>query len=309
MRGIAACLALGILSASTLARADCKLTEIGEFHTLPGVKRPVVDGEINGKPVKVLIDISGQTFMPLYEAKQLGLDLVESGTHWYDGLTGVTQGYTSRIQVKIGGLQKRSLELPVTGDARTPFGFSLVLGDDFFSQVDTEFDLAHNTVRLFKPSDCKPPQLVYWGAPYAQADIMEWKRDTPSVVAVAFINGKKLSALLDSGDASSIVDRRTAEAFGVRWLSAAGPKLSSSGAESEDTRIGEFDSFALGDEKISHVRVLTALIEQYDWYHPRMWLGADFFRAHRIFIDVKDRLLLFSYAGGAVFDAEVARGN
>ena len=39
---------------------------------------------------------------------------------------------------------------------------------------------------------------------------------------------------------------------------------------------------------------------------PYMFVGADFFHAHRVFIDNKDRLMLFSYDGGPVFRANAA---
>lgn len=54
-----ACLALMAASALTcasMASADCKLTETAEFHVDAGSASPIVEGEINGHPVRVLFD-------------------------------------------------------------------------------------------------------------------------------------------------------------------------------------------------------------------------------------------------------------
>jgi hypothetical protein len=307
-------LMLAAFIAPTRGHADCKLGQIAEFHTSPGVGAPIIDGAINGKPVKVQISTSSVSQIPLHEARLLGLLVTEvRGSHWYDHVAGVTQGYVAHVRLKIGDVESADLELPVTGDPRTPSRFSLVLGSDFFSQVDTEYDLPHNAIRLFKPQGCTPPQLVYWGAAYSQASIGPWRRDSPDIETEASLNGKKVRATLEAADEWSMMDPLTAEADGVRWPprdAVAGPRIINDfGPVSEDSRIGLFDSFALGDERISNVRLLVARFDRLDWYVPRLWIGADYFRAHRIYIDVRDRLMLFSYAGGKIFDADASRGK
>jgi hypothetical protein len=84
----------------------------------------------------------------------------------------------------------------------------------------------------------------------------------------------------------------------------------------EESWIGDFDSFALGDEKVGHVRLrVFDLVGGYKYTAtgsklaesagaedtPAMLIGADFFHAHRVFFDVKDHLILFTYEGGPVF--------
>src|SRR6266576_3448702 len=39
---------------------------------------------------------------------------------------------------------------------------AVFLGDDFFNQVDIEFDLANNAVRLYETKDCEAVSLAYW---------------------------------------------------------------------------------------------------------------------------------------------------
>jgi hypothetical protein len=318
-----ACLAIWLLLAPGLAWADCRLLEIAEFHTTPGQRRPMTDALIDGKPVKVLIDTgAARSLVPLHEAQQLGLVVAPVQGGRFYGVGGGRQMYTTHIWLAIGGAEKPDLELPVVGDPRKASPFSLVLGDDYFSQVDTEFDLPHDVIRLFKPQGCSPPQLVYWGAAYSQASIADWSLQNPAIQAQVLLNGKPVLATLDTGAFSTIVDAEVAAEDGVRWPpgeASAGPTVHGLGPASRETRIGLFDSIALGDERISNVRLLVEpllgdfsysetgdLIPHHIDSGPRLMLGADFFRAHRIFVDVKDRLLLFSYAGGTIFAPDAA---
>jgi hypothetical protein len=81
--------------------------------------------------------------------------------------------------------------------------------------------------------------------------------------------------------------------------------------------VGQFASFALGDEQVNSVRLLvlpqaqgyaltSATLRRGPHGAPVMRIGADFLRAHRVFFDMKDRLVLFSYAGGPVFAPDAA---
>jgi hypothetical protein len=86
------------------------------------------------------------------------------------------------------------------------------------------------------------------------------------------------------------------------------------GAAPEPVRVVRFDSFALGDEKISNIKLeSTSLKASFNYSEtgsilprrldssPSMLIGADFFRSHRLYFDTQDHLILFSYAGGPVF--------
>jgi predicted aspartyl protease len=311
-------LAASLLAAGA-AQADCKLLELAEFHVDPNSRVPVVDGEVNGKPVKVLFD-TGSTFsmIPRHEAERLGLVL---GTpvlgHAY-GIGGQSELYVAQLkELKIGSFVKSGMQIEVAGDRYVASDVSVVLGDDFFSQVDTEFDLPENVVRLFKPAGCSPDQLVYWGAAYSQARLLEWNRDSPDAQTLVLVNGKQVLAGLDTGSEASSIDAKAADAAGVQRPApnaASGAAIQGLGAETEESYIGHFDSFAFGDEKVNNVKLqvldltsgfrvsetgtnLPRLLDD----TPSLYVGADFFRAHRIYIDVRDHLILFSYVGGPVF--------
>lgn len=316
---VVAAVALVLAMASGgVARADCKLVETAEFHVDPQSSRPIVDGEINGQPVKVLFDIgAGASTVPISEAKRLGLRMSRlEGVRMY-GFGGDTAAYDANIkELKVGGFTVGNLALVAAGDQDASSSVSLLLGDDFFSRTDVEFDLHNNVVRLFNPQGCTPAQLVYWGQAYSQATILPWDRDAPKTQVMATINGKQVLAEFDTGAHASIIDEKAAESAG------AGPP-----PDGPSTQVGHglgprptqgwvahFDSLTIGDEKLSNIHLEVQNFAS-GWVHsdtgtliprqldstPYLFIGADFFRAHRVFIDNKDHLILFSYEGGPVF--------
>ncbi|HEX3408184.1 MAG TPA: aspartyl protease family protein [Caulobacteraceae bacterium] len=299
-------------------RADCKLVEIAEFHVDPGSTRPIVDGEINGQPVKILFDLgSSVSLIPVGEARRLGLRMSRlEGVRMY-GFGGDVAAYDANIkELKVGEFKVSNLALVAAGDQDAGSKVSLLLGDDFFSRADVEVDLRDNAVRLFQPQDCKPPQLVYWGHAYSQATILPWSRDAPATQITATINGKQILAEFDTGAGASIIDETAAEIAGVTRPGGqpADVGRGALSAHPTDFWTGHFDSLALGEEKLSNIRLQVArfaggmaapetgtLIRRQLESTPYLLIGADFFHAHRVFIDNKDHLILFSYEGGPVF--------
>jgi predicted aspartyl protease len=319
----AAAVAAATLAAPTLASADCKLLLLAEFKLDPTSYSPVVEGEINARKVKVLID-SGSTFSSVsaFAVNRLGLPSIQMmGMRAY-GIGGDRAVYRAHInELKIGAFTKAGLDLYVAGDDSRAGPAELILGEDVLSKVDTEFDLAHNAIRLFEPKDCTAPQLVYWGAAYSQADLLTWDPEQPAIQTRALINGKQVLAELDSGADQSLIDSAAADAAGVaRPSTPASETLHGLGPQPVQSWTGHFDSFALGDEKIAHVSVQVAPFSRGMSYTqtgaltprhlantPSMYVGDDFLHAHRVFVDNEDHLILFSYQGGPVFSTTTAQ--
>jgi predicted aspartyl protease len=277
-----------------------------------------VDGQLNGQPVKVLLDTGAtRSMIPYAEAKRLNLPTKFLNGVRMHGIGGDTAAYDANVKtLTIGGFTAHNLNLLVAGSQDARYGVSLLLGDDFFSQTDVEFDLRNSVVRLFDPRGCTPPQLVYWGQNYAQATLLEWERDDPRTEIKATINGKQVVAEFDSGAYASFIDQLAAEVAGAsRAEGVAGHVASGLGPHREGTWIAHFDSLALGDEKLSNIHLQVIAAGPLAWSQsqtgsliaprlestPAMFVGDDFFHAHRVFIDNKDRLILFSYEGGPVF--------
>ena len=306
------------LAAPTLASADCKLLLLAEFKLDPTSYSPIVEGEINARKVKVLID-SGSTFSSVsaFAVNRLGLPSIQMmGMRAY-GIGGDRAVFRAHInELKIGAFTKTGLDLYVAGDDSQAGPAEIILGEDVLSKVDTEFDLAHNAIRMFEPEGCTAPQLVYWGAAYSQATLLPWGQYDPAIQTKAFLNGKELLAALDSGAEITLVDASVAEAVGVAQVGTNDKPgaIVGAGPKNEESWVGRFDSFAFGEEKIAHVSVRVAQIMRGRSYTeigsnmlrhiegPAMFVGDDFLRAHRVFVDNEDHLILFSYQGGPVFN-------
>jgi predicted aspartyl protease len=311
-------MAASAVSWAGVASADCKLLESAEFHVDPKLPSPVVDGKINGQPVKILFDTgAGTSVIPVSEARRLGLTLSRlEGVRMY-GFGGDSAAYDANIKtLKIGAFKVSNLALVAAGDQDASFPVSLMLGDDFFARTDVEFDLREGVVRLFEPQGCTPPQLVYWGHAYSQAAILPWDRDSPSTQVSATVNGKPTLAEFDTGAGFSVIDQRAAEIAGAARDPNQPVEVGRGGIGPRPTDVwtAHFDSLALGDEKLSNIRLQVASfaggmarsdtgtqIKRQLESTPYLLIGADFFHAHRVFIDNKDHLILFSYEGGPVF--------
>ncbi len=81
-----------------------------------------------------------------------------------------------------------------------------------------------------------------------------------------------------------------------------------------DTWIGQFESFAIGNERIRNPKIHFADLWKHMTYtrtgsrlstsfagNPDLLLGADFLRAHRVLVARSQRKMYFTYAGGTVF--------
>jgi hypothetical protein len=89
------------------------------------------------------------------------------------------------------------------------------------------------------------------------------------------------------------------------------------GAKAEQTFEAVFPTFSFGDETIKNARLQIADLFEADkevelGSHiaasvmdnaPQMLLGADFFKAHRVYVSRGQKKVYVSYVGGPVFEA------
>src|SRR6266850_5691028 len=153
---ILACLATLAAGHVVAAPPDCKLIRIEEWPVRMERNLPMIDGEINGNKVAILIDTGSQrSFVTRSAVARMMLTRTNVGT---TGLESV------RLEeLRIGPAKRKEWNVLVS--AEQDFGaqvVSLVLGYDFFAAVDFEFDLANRAIRLFQARDCAGSPLAYW---------------------------------------------------------------------------------------------------------------------------------------------------
>jgi predicted aspartyl protease len=316
IRICAGVLALALASA---ANAGCKIVQLAEWPVSHANNRPLVEGKINGQPVKVLIDTGANaTFVWRWTADALGLPLSGAEGVRIFGAGGEAQIAATMVKaLEIGAYRANSTRLVVMGsDHEKPQESGLVLGDEFFSSFSTEFDIAHGFVRLLRPEGCKADQLAYWSNTYSLAELQPTRVENPHIMLTVMVNGKHVNAILDTGAPTSMLDASVAERIGIKpGATAETATVRGLGPQSFPTWVGTFDSVAIGDETIRNVRLRVgdmfgkdkivstgSRIGRSTWTDStEMLLGFDFLLSHRVLVLPKEHAVVFTYNGGPLF--------
>jgi len=308
----------------TWAQSPCQMRELGELPLTLVAGQPTVEVEINGRPVRMVLDTGSEgTILFRPAAQELGLALRKYPGAELFGVGGADQVASARVNtLKVANLTARNVDITVAG-SRLSGEAKGVLGALFLLQSDLEFDVPGGKLRFFKPQNCKGDQVVYWGAAYAVAPM---RPTTATEVKLAVtINGEELVALLDSGAGRSALTFETARRLGVSGDASRLPTNGEStgfGPQAVQNYVGQFNSFAFGDEVIKNPRLeiadlfgadkvmpLNSHIPMQAIDQPRMILGDDFLRAHRVYIALGQKKVYASYVGGPVFQPHESRST
>lgn len=299
--------------------AACKIEQIGEFHVDRVANSPIIDGQINGQPIRILLETgSSLTYITDPAAHQLGLPVREYVSRTVYGVGGNESVLTANVkEFHVGPLLLKDYTINVVGKGISDANgvASVQLSADFFSHFTTEFDLVHGAVRLLRSKECKLEQLAYWSPEYFQVELEHFSPESPQFIINMKLNGKPQLARLVSGSARSYISLNAAKDAGVEPN---GPGVEPAepfvlpGASPIPTWVGRFDTIEFGAETIKNARLhigdvfphgkirgvhLTATYKS----SLEVKLGSDFFQAHRIVIVPDQHVLLFTYNGGAVF--------
>ncbi|MDE1145501.1 MAG: retropepsin-like aspartic protease [Azospirillaceae bacterium] len=319
VRQAAGCLLMIVgLGAAVAAHAEeapkCRMTALGHLDLTLDGNRPLLDASINGEKVHFLLDTGafmGQITKPAAERLKLTRALVPY-VH-AEGVGGRVPLYVTHIEsMTLGDWQAQNIPFVVftDHDLGSPDTVELI-GEDFLSRFDLDIDIAHNRLTLYRASNCDNAPLAVWDGGYGEAEMGRSMQGDPKIWLTVKLNGVDVRAVLDTGATHSVVTKSAAERAGITSQSAG---VSQSGLSSGigdnqvQDYIGTFDSFALGDEEIKHVRLRFGdLFEGWVPGEPEMLLGIDFLRAHRVLVSHSQHKIYFSYVGGPVFQTRGQR--
>ena len=320
--------AVAAIAATSAVAGDkrCQLVKVAEWNLWQDHYRPIVDGAVNGQKVGILLDTGTfATFIRQAAATKLGLTLapVTSGHGRIDGIRsygieGERRSEGAYIsELRIGDAVRKDWLARITpvdsGD-----DIAVVLGYEFFHQLDVEFDLAHNVVRLFEPKDCERASLAYW----AKDAIAVPLESGPRLQLWVAVNGKPLLAELETGTSVTVLSLEAATVAGLEPQSAGAAPGGCLGSRKNglDTWFAQLDSFSVGDEVIRQPKIRVTDLWR-NMKADRTWsslprrlqgladvvLGVDFLRAHRVYVAHSQSKLYFSYVGGTVFPARAGK--
>ena len=320
----ALCAAALTFGPTGVATAACQLKEISEFHVTMDGNEPLVDGSINGHPVRFLVDMgSSSTIISRSGAKALGLTPHRmSNVTVYGAGGGEVPGETIIDDLKIGNMYAHKADMMVLGQGLKSNRYVGLLGADVLLQADVEFDFADGFIRILRAQGCDGDQVVYWNKAYSLASIVP--SNNPNILKVyVTLNGQRAVAQVDTGAYTSVVTSGMADRAGVSPTTEAvrpvGATTGIAGAP-VPTSVAVFSSLAVGDETIKNAKLKIAdlfhadvkaeigsLVPKAAIGFPDMLLGADFIRAHRIYVARSQGKVYFSYNGGPIFQVLAPR--
>ncbi len=307
------------LAASTQAHAACKIGLVADLPLEPDPYRALVKGAVNGRPVVFMLDTGAwASAMPYPDAKRLGIKLVPSFKFDSEGIGGRTDSMLGHFDMKLGQADLPNELVTVINMHSLDHQAVAVVGRELLGGWDLELNLPENDVRIEKVAGCRSTELAYWNKPYSQARLEADGSSRSAILVTVLLNGRAVTAMIDSGATQSIVTPGAAMSAGINLAKAEdGDEVGGIGHNHLSSKVATFSTFALGDETIKNAKLVVAEMWQYnrkeetgtrlgpmtrDSTEPRMLLGADFLRAHRVLIANSMGLMVFSYVGGPVFD-------
>lgn len=303
-----------VFGAASEVRAGCKIEQVSEFHVESVAGSPMIEGQLNGQPLRILLETGSViSYLTRNAAKQFKLPL-RHYTHRPYGSGGYDDVDTVNVKELLIGQVLVKDHLVNVGEKEIGNGAAnFLLGADYFSQYVTEFDLGHGVVRLLRTKDCKLDQLAYWSAEFFKVELERFSPETPHFIVNIKVNGKEQKAILGSGSAISYISLAGAGGLGIEpsspGVEPAEPFRWGSTNTPIPTWTAHFDTIEVAGETIKHVRlrmgdVISRGVQPYigEWRPDyTVELGYDFFKAHRILIAPDQRAVLFTYNGGRVF--------
>lgn len=302
--------ALALLAGSPVfAAARCDIKGLAQMPVTLRGAQPLIAAKINGKDVFFQID-SGAVYSIISSASAAALNLPQTiapAEVMIGGVGGDKQPMIANVrEFGLGGGTVSNMEFLVVGSWMGHGDVVGMLGQNVFSFADTEFDVAGGFVRMFGMQGCKDAEKAYWlkaGESYSAIPIQPINKFESQIKGTAYLNGKKIRVIFDTGAATSTISLRAAERAGIR-TSSPGVRQTGSmmgiGTQQIPVFSATFASFKVGDEEIRDTRMNFADI---DLREADMLVGIDFFLSHRVLISFSSNKMIFSRSGAAAGSA------
>lgn len=308
-------LPLALCAFAAGAAAQCRLVQSPPIPVTMLGWRPTIPAELDGHETRLLVDTGAffDTLSPA-EAAEFKLPLSEApyGAYITGGLGNLVPKLATVKDLRVGPLSFGAATFLVAANDLGN-GISGVLGQNLYRVLDVEFDFANGAMRFYHASDCGRGSMAYWAEATGQSvsviNLEERERSNPHLLGTVRVNGHVIHAIFDTGAPTSLLSLAAARTVGVSPGSAGLVPVGTAG----NLWSAPIDEIELGnEEKIEHTHILVE--DDNFWFGPGVWMfiGADFFLSHRVYLSTSQSKLYFTYNGGRVFDlnpADAAQGG
>lgn len=271
------------------ARSNCTLRKRGSVAlSLPGL--PVVPAQINGRAAALILDTGAESsLLTASAAKRLGVTTKYDFQRSMSGIgSSVRTGDARLDSMSLGGV---ALSFPrvLVGNLSFKLGEAEpdgLLGASLLGEFDLDIDVPRRRLDLYDRLDCATARPA-WTGRYVTIETTRSLSEHPFFPIQ--VNGRTLSATLDSGAQRTVISARASASAGIGADSRlAGPEIRTRGAAGEtmpatlhalrDARVG-------GIPLRTPVLVLPAAL-------PRdidALLGLDFLQSNRVWLSYGSR--------------------
>lgn len=312
MRPLPLLLALVAANYPHHVRAECKMVETGRLPITVVDNALLIPGGINDHDISILMDTgASESFILKSAVDNAGAKAVRDSRYVLNSEEDDSTVYKVKVDaLRVGNSVIRRNTWTVFNIQLEDSGIGMVLGADFWSQIDYEIDLRNGEVILWDNKDCEKAALGYWSKEYMVAFLDGKNGRYP--VAKATVNGTPLRAIIDTGSPASYMDAVTARRLGYRLADGSEPTDS----DREHGHVGKFDLFELGDLTIKNAAIIVPRIG----FHlgglgnrlrgtvpteTQMSLGVDFLNANHVLVANSQGYLYMTYNGGRVFQTHI----
>jgi predicted aspartyl protease len=285
----------------------CQRREVGSLaihYSDPGMK-PSIEGSVNGKPIKMLVDTGASVTMLMAPTAEAAGVVLTGGSQRIRGIGGLERFYIGKVDaLTIGPVKLNNSRIRVLDVDAKQERYGGVVGVDFLLQMDMQLSLAQRKITFYsKQQDCSDAFLDPAGKSIVLDYLSIDDNDTRPSIEVT-INGKKLRAVLDSGAYRSAIFRRGAKSAGITPDSPGvlkNGKVSGVGDYSPDAWRIPVNSFSVGGNSYTDLKMTMIDDDHQTVGGADILLGADFLRAYDVLFAKSQRKAYLTYRGGPVF--------
>ncbi len=293
------CLLLAGCGIAPAAPEACRLAKLAEIPVTLADGFVSVAATIDGKPVTLLVDTGAESSLVTPSAMaRLALPADPQRTSVIQGIGGtITTRNAALRSLAIGGMElldQSAAVAPLPTPQGEPLQAAGLLGADWLSAFDVEFDLPHQRMALYRAAGCHGGD-VPWQGPRASvgADVSP----SGAVVLPMAVDGRPVAALLDSGSNLSTLGQAAAAHAGLDAAALAGDAASQSvGVDGavNPTHYHQFAELRLG--AIHYVAPVLS-VSGLRWPGADMLLGTDWLRQNRVWVSYGARRVTVQPAG------------